>query len=116
MDRQGKKTGATERRHYLTIQSKTSVPDGEGGYTETWIDGVSIFAAVYPIRAQQQFNLRSVNVDATHFVKIEGEIVAAEKDRIKFISGSVTRYFEILTIEDIQERGIDKWVMCKERR
>jgi SPP1 family predicted phage head-tail adaptor len=116
MERQGKKTGATERRHYITIQSKTSTADGEGGFVETWSDGESVFAAIYPIKAQQQFSFKSVNVDATHYIKVEGETVVEEGNRIKYDSGSAVRYFEVLTVEDIQERGIEKWITCKETR
>lgn len=116
MDRQGKKTDATEMRHYITIQTKANVADGEGGFTETWTDGDTIAAAIYPVRAQQQFDFRSVNVDASHFIKVRGEAEMLESNRIKFESIGVARYFEILTIEDIQERGIVKWLTCKEMR
>jgi SPP1 family predicted phage head-tail adaptor len=116
MDRQGRKTDATEMRHYIVIQSKTSTTDEEGGFTETWADGDTVSAAIYPIRAQQQYEYRSINVDATHFIKIRGEIIVSEENRIKFKVGATTRYFEILTIENIQERGIMKFITCLERR
>lgn len=116
MDRQGKKSSATEMRHYVTIQAKTSTADVEGGFTETWTDGDTVAAAVYPIRAQQQFNFRSINVDATHYIKIRGEISVSETNRIKWVVGGLTRYFEILTIEDIQERSILKFMTTKEMR
>jgi SPP1 family predicted phage head-tail adaptor len=116
MDRQGKKSNATEMRHYIVIQSNTSTTDEEGGFTENWSDGETVAAAIYPISAQQQFNFKSVNVDATHYIKIRGEITIAEADRIKFENEGLTRYFEILTIENIQERDIEKFITCKETR
>jgi len=51
-------------------------------------------------------------VEATHIIKVRGELAIAEKYRILF----GTRVFEVLTVEDIQERGIVKWATCKEDR
>ena len=113
LDRQGKKSEATEMRHFVYIQTCGTTTDGEGGEIENWTDtGSGCFAAIFPIRAQQQFDFRSVNVDATHFIKIRGEITISEHDRIRF----GTRHFEILTIENIQERGIVNWITTKEAR
>jgi SPP1 family predicted phage head-tail adaptor len=112
MDRQEKKTLATQARHRITIQSKGSTTDGEGGFSENWIDGDTLWAAIYPIKAVQQFLNRSVNVDATHLIKIRGHNVVAEWHRVKF----GTRIFEILTVENYQERDFEKVLTCKERR
>lgn len=203
MQKIGKKTGATERRHWITFQQKASIPDGEGGFVDSWVDFLSVFAAVYPFTADQKFNYKTVDVDATHRIKTAGYlqlpdatkwvgntwavtwsgidgatvqihyqinsgswveisaseentglynwiipaaaigrlvvvrvmhatdttsysltdyyiIVAAvivdrsvnESDRVSFDG----RFFEILTIEDVQERHFEKWLTCKERR
>lgn len=72
MERIGKKSHSTEKRHWITFQQRTQVADGEGGHTDTWTDFLSVFAAVYPYRADQIFNYRSVNVDATHLIKTDG--------------------------------------------
>ena len=203
INRTGKKSSSTERRHWITFQQETSVSDGEGGFTMSWTDFLSVFAAVYPYRASQRFEFKSVDVDATHLIKTTGylqlpeatkwegteweitwsgidgatvriyysidsgslvEISASEtnngsytwnipeaaigrnvvvrvvhatddteyvntdpylvvaseitnrdvneKDRISFDS----RVFEILTIENVQERDFECWISCKERR
>lgn len=203
MNRIGKKSPSTERRHWITFRQKVSVSDGEGGFNDTWVDFLSCFAAVYPYRADQVFNFRSVNVEATHLIKtggylslpestkwvgqewvvtwsgIEGatvrihyqvnggswvEISASEvnngsyswtipeaaigrnvivrvmhatesdsyvlTDAYLIVAASVVdrdvnetdlirfagRDFEILTIEDVQERLFSKFISCKERR
>jgi|WetSurMetagenome_2_1015567.scaffolds.fasta_scaffold51913_4 SPP1 family predicted phage head-tail adaptor len=113
IERQGKKSEATEMRHFIYIQTVGTTTDGEGGEIENWSDsGSGCFAAIFLIRAQQVFVFRSVNVDATHFIKIRGEITVSELNRIRF----GTRYFEILTVENIQERGIVTWITTKEMR
>jgi head-tail adaptor len=70
-------------------------------------------AAISPIQARQQFENKSVGVDATHLIKIRGlESIDEKNDR--FLFG--TRVFEILAVEDIQERGVVKVITCKEVR
>jgi len=111
--RQGKKTLATELRHYITIQYLTKLEDGEGGYIESWHSRPKIAAAIYPIRAAQVLEYRSINVEASHIIKIRGKIDLTEVDRIYW--DVKEKIFEILTIENIQEQDWVKWITCKER-
>jgi SPP1 family predicted phage head-tail adaptor len=112
-ERQGKKTLATEARHQVAIERNAATTDGEGGYSDgIWQTIDTVFAAIYPIQARQQFQYKSIGVDATHLIKIRGKIEVAETDRIKFGS----RVFEILAVENIQERGFEKVITCKEAR
>lgn len=99
-------------RHYVTIQEIVRTKDGIGGFNESWEDVISVFSSVEPIMAKQQYEYRSINVDATHRIKMSGLVEINEKQRIKF----GTRNFEILTIEDIQERQFLKVITCKEVR
>ena len=112
-NREGKKTLATELRHFIYIQTLTRTTDGEGGFTQSWTTGDMVPAAVSPIQARQQFENKSVGVDATHLIRIRGQVSLDEKTN-RFLFGE--RTIEILTIEDIQERGIVKVVTCKELR
>jgi SPP1 family predicted phage head-tail adaptor len=111
-ERQIKKTSATVMRHYVEIQSVTRSSDSEGGVSTSWSTTATVAASVDPIKAIQQFNYKSVNVDATHLIKMRGENTVVEKNRIKW----GTRIFEILTIEDINENGILKVITTKEAR
>ena len=102
-------------RHYIKIEERTDVSDGEGGFTETWgtVDGyATVPAAVWPIFAFQKAQFRSVDSEATHFIIVRGEIEINHTDN-RIVFGS--RVFEILAVEDIQERGIRRQVTCKER-
>ncbi len=110
MDRQNKKSLATVLRHRLELQTKQPVSDGEGGFIEEYTTTYSFWGSLDPIKATQVFEYRSINVDATHLVKARGELTITNTQRIKF----GTRYFEILYVEDIQERSILKVVTCKE--
>jgi SPP1 family predicted phage head-tail adaptor len=112
MNREGKKTLTTEMRHRVTIQACTRTADGEGGFSQSWVDSSTVWAAIYPMREAQVFEYRSVGVDASHIVKVRGDVPVAEKDRVVFGS----RVFEVLTVADVQERGIVKIISCMERR
>lgn len=112
LKREGKKSLATEARHYVEIQRVTSTSDGEGGFTETWTTVKSCFAAIYPIKSMQRFEYKSIDVSATHYFKFRGYIDCQEQDRILFDS----RYFEVLTIDNMQERDFELFVVCNEVR
>jgi SPP1 family predicted phage head-tail adaptor len=111
MDRQGKKSLATEARHRITLQQKQSTTDGEGGFDGNWTDVKTVWASISPIKAIQQFMYKSVNMDGTHLIRVRGLEVVAGWNRVKF----GTRVFEILTVENIQERNFEKVLTCKER-
>lgn len=112
-DRQPRKSQASQAQHYVYVQTRVSTADGEGGFSEQWTSGASaIPAAISPIQARQLFEYRSVNVDATHLIKVRGHTTVTEKDRILY----GTRVFEILTVENIQERDFIKVITCKEVR
>ncbi|MHA1168307.1 MAG: hypothetical protein ACTSRU_10835 [Candidatus Hodarchaeales archaeon] len=92
----------------------TPVSDGEGGFDDNWVSTtISPHSmALIPIAAQQVIEYKSINVEASHLVKLRGEIVVSELNRFLIDD----RIFEILESEDIQERGVVRWYECKERR
>ena len=111
-DRHNKKSLATRSRHYITIEEVQLTSDGIGGHTEQWAKVKDVFAAVEPIKATQQYNYRSVGVDATHRITMSGLVEIDESQRIDFNG----RKFEILTIEDYQEMDFTQVITVKEVR
>jgi SPP1 family predicted phage head-tail adaptor len=99
---------------YAYIQSKTAVDDGRGGEVVTWSNTPTSLQAmsISPITARQSMEYKTIEVDATHIVKIRGAV--AINDQMQILFGS--RIFEVVFVEDIQERGILKIVTCRERR
>jgi head-tail adaptor len=114
IDRRGKKTLATTSRHQAFIQARTQVADGEGGYSDGWANttATAIWMDIAPIQARQRTDYKTICVDATHLIKIDGLIEISEKNRILF----GTRIFEVLTVENLQEANFLKVVTCLERR
>jgi len=112
LDRIGDKTLATEMRHRITIQRQLSTTDGDGGFGVTWSDLSSCFAAIYPKQARQVFKFRTIDVDATHQIRIRRQIEIEELDRIVFKN----RVFEVLSIERAIWSDYYKNINCKEVR
>lgn len=109
----------TNARHPLYLQTKTMVPDGEGGFKEGWTNGDLVWANITAIQARQQYEFNSVNVDVTHRMEIDGQIQISEEQRLRMggaVPADTDRIFEIKTIENIEERGIVKVVTCRELR
>jgi len=114
MDRQPRKTLRTAARHLVWVETPTRVSDGEGGMSEQWAarTGAQVWASISPIQARNQTQYKTVGVDATHLVRVDGYVEVEEKDRIRF----GTRHLEVLTVENLQERSFEKVCTCLERR
>ena len=115
LKRFGTKSLSTESRGYGYIQTCEATRDGRGNEKKDWENTPAQpqSMSITSLSATQKEEYRSQNVEATHLVKIRGEIVINELNRIETIEGKI---FEVLTAEDIQDRGIVWWVICKERR
>lgn len=74
MKRQGNKSQQTNARHLITIQYRIMVSDNEGGFTENWYERKNVWAEICPIMAKQVFEYASINVHATHRIKILGNL------------------------------------------
>lgn len=114
IDRIPKKTLATRARHQIYVQRRVQVADGEGGFADGWVNTTAspIWAEVSPIQAKQRLEYRTVGVDATHLVRLDGLLEVSERNRITFDG----RFFEVLTVENLQERDVEKVITCLEVR
>lgn len=72
IERVPKKSDTSQCRRRIVFQQAVQTPDGEGGFSTAWVNFLPRWASVVPIRADQQFEYKSVNVDATHHIKTRG--------------------------------------------
>lgn len=114
IDRIPKKSLATRSRHQIYVQHRVQVQDTEGGFRDGWANTTAapIWAEITPIQARQRLQYKTVGVDATHLVRMDGLISVTEQNRIVY----GTRTFEVLTVEDLQERAVEQVITCLERR
>ena len=96
----------------VTVQQNVETDNDRGGLTETWENVGTYWAEIKPLFAKQVFEYRSLNVHATHQIKVRAAVQVGEDDRILYGS----RVFEVLTVENESEGEVVKWVICKETR
>lgn len=105
---------ASASPHIIDIERKSGcVSDGLGGFVESWIkQATNVFCFLAPYFSDQIYTYKSTHVECTHVVKIRGYVDVIEKDRIVY----GTRIFEVMTVEDLQERKYITEIYCKELR
>lgn len=114
LSRRPKKSLSSQCRHYSRIDERAYADDGQGGTQEIWSEVANnVPISITPLNAKRKEEYRTFNVDATHELKVRGEITLVE-DNNRIVYGG--RYFEVKTIEDVQERNIEQICICLERR
>ncbi len=114
LSRRPRKSLASQCRHYCNIEERHYTDDGQGGTTDIWaVVSENVPMSLTPLNARRKEEYRTFNVDASHEIKLRGEITLVESNN-KITFG--TRTFEIKTIEDVQERGVELICICLERR
>jgi len=106
---------------YVTIQSRSLVPDGEGGHTEVWTDiATAVPADIQPIREPMRSELaaeiRSRNVVAMHTISIRSYTPTDEIGRVVWEHRGDTRYYYIRTATNIAAKDIEIKLLAEERR
>lgn len=97
-------------RHRITLQQVTRTPDGIGGYTETWTDVATVWAAVEPLRGRELFDAEQVQSEITHRVRIRYRSGVDSSMRVRFGA----RLFRIQSVIDVDERHREIQLMCQE--
>ena len=102
-------------RHRLTIQKPTEVSDGMGGVTTTWSTLITIWGGIWPLRGHEYMSAMQTTSEVTHKIRIRQLPTNKRSDfssKCRILFGS--RYFEIESIINPDERDIYLELMCKE--
>jgi len=94
----------------ITLQYPTKVSDGMGGFTETWTDADTIWAAIWPISANELVRSMQQTMEISHRFRIRYRNVLRPDWRIKYGN----RYFNIVSIINPNEKNKLLDLMCKE--
>ena len=97
-------------RHRITIQKLEMIQDSYGQATETWVDVVTVFAAVNPISGREFFKAETINSEITHRILIRYRKGIEPSMRVNFKG----RIFTILSVINFQEKNEALQLMCKE--
>jgi SPP1 family predicted phage head-tail adaptor len=97
-------------RHRIVLQSAGEAADGGGGFTVTWGDVATLWAAIEPLKGSERLRAQQLETPVTHRVTIRHRAGVTAKMRVKFGS----RAFNIRAVIDPQERGRTLELLCEE--
>jgi SPP1 family predicted phage head-tail adaptor len=100
----------SELNKKIVIQKPVSVSDGMGGFTETWQEVSTVWAAIWPISASETIKTMQVGMNITHRIRIR----YIESLRASYRILWQGRYFNITSIinPNTENRWLD--ILCKE--
>jgi len=101
-------------RHVVTLQTPTTVPDGDGGFTTTWATLLAnVPAEIKPAgeRDLERTIASTVQSTATHIVTIRYLAGVTTQTRVLFGA----REFSVTGVANPQERDISLVLVCQER-
>lgn len=94
----------------LTLQYRTKVADGMGGFTDTWVTAATVWAAIWPVSAGDVIQANSTAMVVSHRIRVRYRSVLKTSWRAKFGA----KYYAIVSIlnPNMENRYLD--LMCKE--
>ena len=94
----------------ITLQYPSRVSDSMGGFTVTWVDATTAWAAIWPVSATEQIQAAQQVITITHKIRIRYRSGIESSWRVKFGD----RYFSIVSIINPNERNRMLDILCKE--
>ena len=105
---------AGQLRHRIALHTPTNVPDGDGGYTETWtaLTPPELWAAIQPATATtlERLVANTVESTATHVVTIRYHDGITPTTRITHRG----RYLFVRDLVNVDEVGDSMLLACEE--
>lgn len=100
---------AGELNKKVVLQSYTTSQDSYGAEVKTYSDTATVWAKTTPLKGREYFQAKQINAEIELEIKIRYRSVNP-KMRIKFGA----RYFEILSVINVDEKNEELLLMCKE--
>ena len=71
-------------RHRVAIQSKVSVGDGQGGFTESWATDATVWSYLRPVKGLEKFQAGQLQTPVTHKITIRYRAGVTSKQRVLY--------------------------------
>lgn len=94
----------------IELQAATQTSDGMGGFTETWATRQTVWAAIWPMSAREMMQTMQTTMEISHRIRIRYKSGLLPSWRIKY----GTRYFNIVSIVNPNEKGEWQDLLCRE--
>ena len=101
-------------RNRITFQQLTVADDTYSKSNPTWTDQLTTDAAIWPLRGVERMEALKLDNEVTHKIRIRYNSEVTPKMRIKHLRGGNTRFFNIVSLIDVEERGIYQEIMATE--
>lgn len=103
-------TSPSELNKRIAFQSPVNTADGMGGFTVTWTDAATVWAAIWPVSASETIQAAQATMTITHRIRIRYRSGLMAYWRISWSS----RYFNIVSIIDPNMAHVWLDILCKE--
>lgn len=97
-------------RKRIVIQTNTPAQDAAGQPIASWADTTTRWGSIEPLSGRELMQIQAVMASATHRVRMRYYSGLTVKHRLKF----GTRYLEINSLRNLDERGIEHECICTE--
>jgi SPP1 family predicted phage head-tail adaptor len=101
---------AGKLRHKITIEQRSTTPNSFGEPANTWTTFLTRWASVEPIIGKEFFSSQQVQAEVTTKIRIRNAPGVLPQMRVIFGS----KIYDIQAIMDIEEKGKEVLLMCKE--
>ena len=94
----------------VTIQTATESRDSHGDVAQTWATHATVWAAIEPLSGSERIVAQQAEAFTTHRVRIRYLSTVTSDMRVLY----GTRYFNIESVLNIDERGEEMHLLCQE--
>lgn len=101
---------AGQLRHRVELQSVSEARDSYGAAVLTYTTADTVYSSIEPLDGSESWDAKQIEAGNTHVVTVRGTATVTPRYRVKFGS----RYFDIASVVNIDERGFVKRLICKE--
>lgn len=101
---------AGQLRQRITIQSKTTSQNGAGEPVETWATFHACWAKVSPLKGREYLEAATQQQAISHRVEIRHKDGITPEMQVLFGS----RVLVVESVQNVDERGINDLLMCRE--
>lgn len=103
-------------RHRITIESAATAQGSDGFEQKTWMELATVWAAISTIGGREFFQAKQVNAELSHEVTVRWRpgITAEQRIRFEDLANGTTRYFDILSVRNPDERRVVLYLYCRE--
>jgi head-tail adaptor len=117
----GSRPTPADRPHRVTIENVGDpVPDGEGGYTESWTPATppTLYVSIQPASTrnlEQVTSSATILATATHVIKGPYHPQVEEESRLTFLDHGRLRIFHVESVQRVDELSASMVVVATER-